>query len=98
MDFTEIVLGVFTLINTLALGYVAFKRGSFQNTVDDSTASINYRHLVIDLQKELAEVKTLVNKSHLEVSMSIRMGEQPQVVSWRWLRKEDDPVIVSSPE
>jgi len=83
----------FTAINLVILGltaYVAFRRSKFQNVVDDSTASSNYRKLVIDLQAEVKDLRNLLDRSHLEVSMSIKMGEQPTVTSWRWLRREDD--------
>jgi len=88
----EIIIGLFTLVNSIALGFVVFRRSHFQNAVDDSTASINYRKLVIDLQMEVASMKQLLDRSNLEVSMSIKMGEQPTVTSWRWLRREGDDI------
>lgn len=94
METYEIIIGILTLVNTIALGFVAFRRSRFQNTVDDSAASINYRKLVIDLQAEVEGLKTLLDRSHLDVSMSIRMGEQPVITSWHWLRREGDGHIV----
>jgi D-alanyl-lipoteichoic acid acyltransferase DltB (MBOAT superfamily) len=94
MEFSiEIVLGIITLINTVALGWVVFRRSNFQNSVDDSTASLNYRKLVIDLQAKVTEMEDLLGRSHLEVSMSIKMGEQPTVTAWHWLRREEDTKI-----
>jgi len=89
----------FTIANLVILGFTAwfsFRRTKSQNILDDSTASVNYRKLVIDLQAEVKDLRTLLDRSHLEVSMSIKMGEQPTVTSWRWLRREDDvtPVAV----
>jgi len=75
-------------------GYFTFRRVKSQNILDDSTASVNYRKLVIDLQAEVKDLQQLLDRSHLEVSMSIKMGEQPTVTSWRWLRREDDANVV----
>ena len=86
----ETVIEILTILNTIFLAWVLIRRSNFQNTVDDSTASLNYRKLVIDLQAKVAEMESLLGRSHLEVSMSIKMGEQPTVTSWRWLRREDD--------
>ncbi len=86
----EIALAILGVINTVAIGYVAFRRSSFQNRVDDSTASSNYQKLVIELQAKVDHMQTLLDRSHLDISMSIRMGEQPVVTSWHWLRREDD--------
>jgi hypothetical protein len=93
MEIFEVIFGIITLINTIALARITFRRSSFQNAVDDSTATLNYRKLVVDLQAKVTEMEELLDRSHLEVSMSIKMGEQPTVTAWHWLSREEDTKI-----
>jgi hypothetical protein len=91
----EIALGILGVVNTIAIGFIAFKRSGFQNLVDDSTAANNYQKLVIELQAKVDHMQALLDHSHLDVSMSIHMGEQPVITAWRWLRREEDSKIVT---
>ncbi len=95
MEPLEIALSILGVVNTIAIGYVAFRRSKFQNLLDDSTAAVNYQKAVTELQSKVDHMQMLLDHSHLDISMSIHMGEQPVITAWHWLRRESDAHILT---
>jgi NhaP-type Na+/H+ and K+/H+ antiporter len=88
---------IFTVLNIsiLIIGtWLSFRRTKFQNVLDDSTASVNYRKLVVELQAEVKELTNKLDASHLEVSMSIEYGKKPDIIDWKWIKKDLIPESV----
>lgn len=84
---------LFTALNLVMLiisTWLAFKRGSFQNTVDDSQAALNYKKLVIELQAEVKEMKDMLDNAHLEVKLEVQIGEAPIVKEWKWKKRIEE--------
>lgn len=97
-----IVLTVCNLIILAVTAWASFRRSAFQNTVDDSSAALNYRKIVVDLQTEVKDAKTevkeakkevddlrrIMEQSHLEVQMVIEVGGAPVIKHWKWREVE----------
>ncbi len=69
-----------------------FKRFRSQNALDDSSAASTYRKMVLDLQIEIDELRARLDHAHLEVNMKVQMGEKPEIVSWNWRARVEEPV------
>jgi len=98
-----IVFGVIQLIIAGVTVWFVSKRTPLQNITDDSTASVNFRNIVVSLQAVVKEQDTKINeledklnRAHLEVTLSIEIGKRPEVESYKWVEKEVKPVIMAS--
>jgi len=91
---------IWTIVNLVILifsTWVAFRRVKSQNMVDDSAVALNYRTLVINLQAEVKEskdeiktLKQMMENAHLEISLSVRVGEKPEITGYRWKTKIEE--------
>jgi len=87
---TNIIFTVAQIIILAATAWFSLRRVNFQNSVDDSTAAKNYRELVVTLQAEVKELKEWKDNSHLEIEMSIEMGNAPIIKHWEWKPRADE--------
>ncbi len=88
-----------TIANLIILGatvFVSWKSARSKIVVDDSQASVNFQNIVIQLQaqakedrKEIKSLKEMMENANLEISLSIQVGEKPEVTYWKWATKVD---------
>jgi hypothetical protein len=101
MDTNIIVTIILTILQLSIVAYTALlssRRIRPQNLVDDSTASSNYRKLVIDLQAEvreasakIKELQDVMENSHLEIQLVLEVGGEPRIKTWHWEKIENIP-------
>jgi len=95
---------IYTLINLSILivtGYISLRRAKFQNTVDDSTASRGFQETIINMQKEaraqekqIKDLNDRLNHAHLDIELSVQVGETPIIKSWKWVKRDDTSPII----
>ena len=95
---TVIINGVFgLLVVVLSVGgswWVANRRAPAQNAVDDSTAANTFRRMVLEQQVQIDELKSRLERAHLEVSLRVQVGEKPEILNWKWEAKlEETPQV-----
>jgi hypothetical protein len=88
---TTLFFGVLTLVNILFTTWLAFRRTKSQNILDDSSASINYRKMVIELQAEVKELRELIDHAHLYIELGIQVDNAPVIKKWEWKPIEKVP-------
>jgi hypothetical protein len=81
---TTVFFGFLTLVNILFTTWLAFRRTKSQNILDDSSASINYRKMVLELQAEVKELRELIDCAHLYIELGIQVDNAPVIKKWEW--------------
>lgn len=88
--FKDYLVPLFSVLAIFATAWQALKRTPAQNTLDDSSAALNFQKVVIKLTGEVESLKAIVNNSELEMTLKIKLGEKPDIVKWQWTKKEED--------
>ncbi len=82
--YTNVFLGLIQVLSIITMVYLGKHRQPFQNTLDDSVASANFKKMVIEMQAEIKELNSRLDNNHLDVSMSIEPGKKPEIIDWKW--------------
>lgn len=84
MVFTVIGAWAVTTIIAIIGALPQLKRTRAQNSVDDANAATIYRKIVVDMQLKMDELEARLDHAHLDIGLSIQMGEKPEITSWKW--------------
>lgn len=97
MTTLELIGAIVLVGNTIATGFILFKRSGAQNTSDDATASKSFREISVSLSAEIREQKkrideleAMLEKAHLEVTLGVEIGKKPEVLFYKWTTTESN--------